>query len=290
MSDGAVPNIHTLSRDLHHAQGKFKFRPISDFLNISLNFVSILAEATYAAYRADKLRARNDPNYVVITGDLQQVLFTPNLKNNAAFYLRKLANYNFGIHNSGDDSSVMNLWTETTAGRGSNEMSSALWNYLTTKYNTLGAGIQRELVVWTDRCIGQNNNFIILSMLTGLVRLGIFTTVNQKLFITGHSYNDCDRDFGHIETKLRSNAVMVPSDLENLIRSARTENPFSCYWMPAGKFKDFMQMSLEYRRPRSLKVTKGLWFAYESTALNRILSRDTHNSVSKESLFPILSQ
>jgi len=175
----------------------------------------------------------------------------------------------------------MNLWDKTTAGRGSNEIASALWNYLTTKYPVLAPGTTRELVLWSDRCTGQNNNFIVLTMLTCLVRQGIFTNVNHKFFVTGHSYNDCDRDFGNLEVKLRKNSIMVPSDIDEVVVNARSEKPFECYRMPANKFKDFMELSRHYRRPDTLKVTQNLWFQYEAASLQNILTRENHNVVSQ---------
>jgi hypothetical protein len=233
----------------------------------------------YDSYKMDCARAKVDPTVCVLTVDLQQVIFTPALTNSSSFYLRKLSNFNLGIHNSNDDSASMYLWTETTARRGSNEITSCLWDYLTSRFQPLTANQDRELIVWFDRCVGQNNNFIVVNLLLMLVWNGYFTSVNQKLFITGHSYNQCDRDFGLIEKRQRKTTLLVPSDIEYIIREARDSNPFDIVWLPQHKFLDFKYMSTLVRRPATLKVTKSLWYQYTNTKRDHIASRANHSQV-----------
>jgi len=61
-----------------------------------------IAHHTYESYRIDKERA-NPQTCIVLTGDLQQVIFTPQLRNSSSFYMRKLSNYNFRVHDSSLD-------------------------------------------------------------------------------------------------------------------------------------------------------------------------------------------
>lgn len=67
----------------------------------------------------------------MITFDLQQVLPTPHLHINIAFYLRQLSVYNCGVHNCVTNQGYMFMWDETTAKRGSSEIVSCLSKYLT---------------------------------------------------------------------------------------------------------------------------------------------------------------
>jgi len=112
----------------------------------------VLGESAYDSYTADTARAVIDADYVVLTVDLQQVIFSPGLRNSSSFYLRKMSNFNLGIHNARDGNATMHLWTELVASRGSNEICSCIWSYITS---TLGTTITpRTLIIWMDRCPG----------------------------------------------------------------------------------------------------------------------------------------
>lgn len=216
-------------------------------------FVS--GENSYKIYKEDCDKAKVDSSYVVLTVDLQQVFFCPELTNRSNFYMKKLSNYNLAIHNSHQNNAEMLLWNKTLARRVSSEVSSCLYDYCTTKYTQLEEGQDRELTVWLDRWVGQNNNFFLLFCLVTLVRSKIFTKVNQKFFVTGHSFNDCDRDLGPIEKKHSKHPVIGPQDLEEIIGNARIENCFDVKWIKQQNFKDFKYQSSLIRRPNSFKVT-----------------------------------
>lgn len=229
-------------------------------------------------YKDDCEKAKVDPKYVVLTVDLEQVFFSPELKNSSSFYLKKLSNYNLGIHDSHQDTAEMFLWNETIGKRGSNDVSSCLYNYCTSKFTPLQPDEERELIVWVDRCRGQNNNFFLLFCMITLVWSNYFTNVNQKFFVTGHSFNDCDRDFGMIEKEHRKNPVIVPNDLESIIQNARVEKSFDVKWMDQKEFKDFKYQSSLIRRPITLKVTKCHWISYRSITPDKILSKKNHDT------------
>ena len=108
-------------------------------------YLIIIAHYTYESYRSDRAKA-NPQNCIVLTGDLQQVMFTPQLRNSSSFYMRKLSNYNFGIHDSSLDSSTMHIWNETIAQRGANEICSCLYDYIHANYSPLDYGQTRELI------------------------------------------------------------------------------------------------------------------------------------------------
>jgi len=136
----------------------------------------------------------------------------------------------------------MYQWNETLAHRGANEICSCLYKYVTTHFGVLQNGQKRDLVIWTDRCVGQNNNIFLLLTMMKLVRQKIITSFNHKLFLTGHSYNDCDRDFSQLEKKQRVYTVLIPAELENVIRESRVDNPFNMVWMTQNDFFDFKQL------------------------------------------------
>jgi len=161
---------------------------------------------------------------VVLTVDMQQVQFTPNVQSSSSFYLRKLSNYNTCICDANDETSSMLLWTEVEGSRGSNENASSIYKYVTEHYQRNGPA--KQLTAWFDRCVGQNNNTIVLSMLMKLVRQGFFKQFTQKVFVTGHTFNDSDRKFGLIEKQNKSRTLQLPSEIETIIRDSCVNNPF----------------------------------------------------------------
>ncbi|KAJ8721016.1 hypothetical protein PYW08_006481 [Mythimna loreyi] len=151
-------------------------------------------------------RAANNPNVITICIDLQQVLFCPTLTHSSVFYQRQLSCYNLGINNVGQRYSVMNLWNETIAKRGSAEIASCILKYILDNFKPLEENQERKLIVWSDRCVGQNNNWRILTLYAYLVKQQYFTEVNQKFLCSGHSFLPCDRDFTLIERRKKVRA------------------------------------------------------------------------------------
>lgn len=52
------------------------------------------------------------------------------------------------------------------------------------------------------------------------------TSIKQLFFLTGHSYNVCDRKFGIIERKKRQTTdIYTPTQWKNLIKNAKVTLP-----------------------------------------------------------------
>ncbi|KAL4153058.1 hypothetical protein QTP88_000891 [Uroleucon formosanum] len=103
------------------------------------------AEQSYDALKKDTEFARLNSSTVVLCVDLQQVLFYPTLTHSNMFYQRQLSNYNFAIHNMGNNAVSMHLWYECIAKRGSLEIASCILNFIESNYNILGHGEERKL-------------------------------------------------------------------------------------------------------------------------------------------------
>lgn len=161
------------------------------------------ADQAYKALNEDTLRAKAKNSINVICVDFQQVLFCPTLTHSNMFYQRQLSSYNFTIHDVGTGNITINLWNESIARRGSAEIVSCLLKYVTNNFNVLEAGQNRTLLVWSDRCVGQNNNWKVLARYYYLIKCKYFTEINQKFLCSGHSFLPCDRDFAVIERRKR---------------------------------------------------------------------------------------
>ena len=187
------------------------------------------AEAGYKTLRQDTEIAKVNPNYVVLCTDLQQVLFCPNLTHSSIFYQRQFSTYNYAINNMGNNTATMMVWHEAMAHRGSTKIASVLLFYVTENFNRLAAGEERKLVVWSDRCVGQNNNWKMITLLRLLVLEKFFTQIEQKFLTSGHSFLPCDRDFALIERNKKlpyNSSVYIPFQWTDVIAKSRINNPF----------------------------------------------------------------
>lgn len=89
--------------------------------------------------------------------DFQQVLSLPTLTHSEMFYLRQLSCYNLGIHVGDNNKGYMFLWHEGISGRGGNEIASCLYKAVTCRIL-----YKKKLTIWSDNCIAQNKNKIVL--------------------------------------------------------------------------------------------------------------------------------
>ena len=78
---------------------------------------------------------------------MQQVMPTPKLPSNIAFYKRKMFTLNFGIHAYKRNQGYMFVWDEVTANRGANEIASCIYKFINNHINFKA-----------ERCGNQNNN------------------------------------------------------------------------------------------------------------------------------------
>jgi len=125
---------------------------------------------------------RADPKellYHVFCFHLQQVLSCPLLTHSDYFYQRNYSCYNLAITNPTESyKSHMSFWHETIARKGSNEIASCLFKMVKEKFTVLGTGQQRDLTTYSDRCTGQNCNWVIVCMFRYLIELRYFTRVS----------------------------------------------------------------------------------------------------------------
>jgi hypothetical protein len=159
------------------------------------------AEKAFEVQRNDKKMAETTDGTYFITFDLQKTLPLPKLSTSVAFYLRTLWLYNLGVHLTYKDHSqpFFHIWTEADGGRGCGEVASSILAFIDAANIPTGS----HLIAWSDSCCGQNKNFFIVCLWQYLVKSGRFSVIDHKFPESGHSYMDSDRDFGHIEKKVR---------------------------------------------------------------------------------------
>ena len=102
-----------------------------------------------------------------------------------------------------------------------------------------------SLILYSDSCGGQNRNINLSCLWLYIVANPNypFTTIDQKFMMVGHSYLPNDRDFGGIETAQRKQQnVFVPAEWQELVRTARSKNPFSVTEMMTADFVSLAEL------------------------------------------------
>ena len=166
-----------------------------------------------------------DRSIICESFDLQKVLNTPYSTNNMSlYYSRKIAVYNFTIYESGTRNGFCNVWTETDAHRGANEISTCLFNYVTNNIDKRGN--IRTLLLYCDSCFGQNKNKTVLAMLHyALSKCNNLEVIQINYLIPGHTYMPVDSMHATIERAVRKTTVWAPSQWPTIMEMAR-KNPF----------------------------------------------------------------
>ncbi|KAJ8887652.1 hypothetical protein PR048_013870 [Dryococelus australis] len=111
----------------------------------------------------------------------------------------QLSCYNFAIHEAWSNRVTMNIWDETVGKRGSADIVSCILKDVPDNFAVLKEGEERKLIIWSDRCVGQNNNWRNIALYCCLVQCPYFSEIHQKFLCSGHSFLPCDRDFALIK-------------------------------------------------------------------------------------------
>jgi hypothetical protein len=88
------------------------------------------AESARAELKMAESAARADSNVLTISFDMEKTQPIPFINTSVAFNKRQLWLYNLGINNRKDNTATMCIWTEPEGKRGSNEVASALYEFL----------------------------------------------------------------------------------------------------------------------------------------------------------------
>lgn len=112
------------------------------------------AEAARTALQEARTTSKNDPNVYALTFDLEKALPFPKITTRSiAYYKRNMYLYNLGVHELSTGLGYMYTWDETTASRGSQEISSGVTKHLLTR-----ARNSKHVVMYSDTCTEQNLN------------------------------------------------------------------------------------------------------------------------------------
>ncbi len=136
---------------------------------------------------------------------------------------RQLSLHNFCVHIMKTSKAIMYMYSENFALKGPNETISFVNHYLKENISTS----VEELYIFSDNNFAQNKSRFIWLFYNSLVANDLFKKITIIYPIPGHSYLDCDRNFGLIEKmRYKTDKVSVPIEYVKLVEKANTKSPF----------------------------------------------------------------
>jgi len=237
------------------------------------------ADRAFEVQRIDRQKAA-DGKKITIAFDMEKTLPLPKLTVGDAFYLRQLWLYNLGVHviSNKVDNAHFHIWTENEGKRGVNEVCSSLLAFLSGNPDI--GNEHSKLVAWSDSCEGQNKNHMMICFWQYLIHCKRFKSVDHKFPEPGHSYLDCDRDFGHVECAVKRHAPIYTVDEYQSIMLLSIRKPKPTVTRMSEKMFDIHRMcrSLNCVKPtvdvcgskielrdkvRWLRITRFGWYQYK---------------------------
>lgn len=226
------------------------------------------AETARHAKNEAGAKAAQSTDRVAICFDLQKTLPTPLLTNSKVFYLRQLWTYNFGIHDLASGQAHMFMWHEGEASRGSQEIISCLLKFISSLPPTV-----KHIDAFSDNAGGQNKNKHVIKFWNYVVSNTQIETVNHKFLVSGHSFMECDQDFGLIEkVKRKTSFVFIPDDWMNIV--AKSSKKFLVIKMTQNDFKSIAPLN-EIMKNNVQGLRKMQWFHFQKQSPCILYFKDT---------------
>lgn len=121
-----------------------------------------------------------------------------------------------------------------------------------------------KLILYSDSCDGQNRNIKLTLLLKHFLESSQhIQQIEQKYFVSGHSYNRCDGCFSTIEKDKRfAGDIYTPEHWASLIKDAKkTEPKFDVEWMKVENSASSAQLQKNIaNRKKDIRGEKINWF------------------------------
>jgi len=180
---------------------------------------------------------------LVICFDLENVISLPKADIKNFFYRRKLNTFNLTAHCSKSKTAYNAIWCEAVAGRGANEISSALVAIL--KAVKADHPDVKSYTLWSDSCVSQNRNSVMTFALKRFMIDNNVDEIIQKYSCPGHSaIQEVDNIHSQIEKVLRAREVFSPVSLVRVMKNVRRKAPFKVIQLQRHHFTDYQKAGL----------------------------------------------
>lgn len=93
------------------------------------------------------------------------------------------------------------MWPECEGNRGANDIASCLYDFIINQLPNLHPNA-KKLIMYSDSCIGQNKNSIVVTMLMLVAKLSPqLISIEHKFPVPGHIHMEADTDHALIGRK-----------------------------------------------------------------------------------------
>ncbi|XP_030762230.1 uncharacterized protein LOC115887048 [Sitophilus oryzae] len=143
--------------------------------------------------------------------------------------------------------------------KGANETVSFLKHYVDSVINPS----VKTLYIFTDNCVGQNKNMVVVQMLSALVATGRFNIIYHRFPERGHSFLPCDRKFALEKEKRKVTYLYLPEEWYSKV--ARTSQTFLVVNILPKMIRDFRSYFQPFFKKtiKNFTITKYKTFKYE---------------------------
>lgn len=139
----------------------------------------------------DKKAAMSDRLICVACFDLEKTLTTPRCYACSSYWRRKLNVHNFIIDDLSAHQGVYNVWNETIAAEGANEINSCIWKFIekpvrggVKEFRFDSDVVHENAIECCMLCITRLQRHTVSSLLTGRMTLNIYLYVIKCFIIT----------------------------------------------------------------------------------------------------------
>ena len=163
-----------------------------------------------------KEEAKDKSNFAVACFDMEKVLLLPHGPTSSFYYAYRLRVANLTITDINSMTTHCYLWDESHAKKGACEVASSVLKFL-EKMKSRG---KTNIHLFSDRCTGQNNNRMVIVMLSLALNALNFEEITMNYLVTGHSQNENDSAHSAIEKKTVNQTIYTMAQWEMAIKMA----------------------------------------------------------------------
>lgn len=210
-------------------------------------------------YKEIKKSMLATPNALNSEFDFGQNLPLPKIPVNSQFFLRLLWLYIFNVHIHGTERSYMIHFMEGSLKKGANTVCNLVYHVIKKE---IELNYYDKIFLYSDAAGGQNRNYLSMQFFS-IVSVVLQLEIQHLFPVRGHSYCQCDRNFGLYGSKKKmQERIETEEDYVEIIKTSR-DPPFEVIDANKCKVADFeshLKADKELQKIKIRKVVKIVYF------------------------------